>query len=136
MVGKKKGLYLGLLLSLVGIGSVAQAYTVKIRNSTPFTIKYHIAYLTAFCSDDKGELASGHTARFYTGSCSVSKVFAWVYEKPGALLDPLLAIRQEKKVKAKTYDASWGRAGNTNFIVTGPFGRGEKLSYIVTREVS
>jgi len=44
MVTKKKGLYLGLLLSLLGIGSVIQAYEVIIKNETKHRVKFFITY--------------------------------------------------------------------------------------------
>lgn len=132
MVVKKKGLCLGLLL-LLGIGNVIQAYTVKILNSTPYTIKYKVDLIA--CSDDSGELASGHTATHKTGLCMVRAVEATVYEAP-TTLDPTLARRQTRRVKARRYYARAGRAGSTNFIVTGPFGFGEKTQYRVTREVN
>ncbi len=39
MVVKKKGLYLGLLVSLLGTGNVMQAYNLTIENRTPFKVK-------------------------------------------------------------------------------------------------
>ncbi len=42
MIVKKKRLYLGLLVSILGIGNVMQAAMVQIKNSTPYPIRYQI----------------------------------------------------------------------------------------------
>jgi len=44
MVAKKKELYLGLLLSLLGIGNVMQAYRITLKNHTPYKVRFRINY--------------------------------------------------------------------------------------------
>ncbi len=138
MITKKKGLYLGLLVSLLGIGNVMQAYKLTIKNNTPYTVKFKVSYHAPSiiaCRSDEKELGSGHTASINSGLCTVKKVEAEVYEAPAGFMDPTLARRQTRVVKAKPYRARWGRAGNTSWIISGPSGVGDKPEYIVTREV-
>jgi len=133
VVAKKKWLYLGLLLSFLGIGNVMQAYTVTIRNGTPYTIEFKADFIG--CRDNIEELASGHTRRISAGGCLMRALTAKVYERPGVLMDPLLARQQERVVRAEGYYASAGVAGKT-FLITGPYGIGANTSYIVTRKVN
>ena len=133
MVAKKKGLYLGLLIALVGIGNAMQAYTVTIKNGTPYTIKFHADFIA--CKDNKEELGAGHSRRISAGGCLMRALRATVYEKPGVLIDPMAARQQERAVKAEGYSASAGVGGGT-FLITGPYGIGQNTTYIVTRKVN
>lgn len=133
MIVKKKGLYLGLLLSMLGIGSAVQAYTVRIRNSTPYKIRFKVHYVSsATCYTIEKNLASGATYKktkpFFQSGCLVKKVEATVYERPkeGPAVDK----------RAERYYATFGVAGNQTFIVAGPFGKGPGTFYEVTRKVN
>ena len=134
MIVRKKGLYLGLLLSMLGLGSAIQAYTVKIRNGTPYTIRYKVDIASG--RDQHGEVGSGHTEKIGIAGYSVRAVEATVYEKPTTFIDPTIARRKERTVKAKRYYAPGLKAGGGTWLVTGPYGSGGKASYIVTREVN
>ena len=108
MVVKKKGLYLGLLVSLLGTGNVMQAYNLTIENRTPFKVKQTIRYhgeTFLFCRSDKGKIVSGSKAKIKSVLCTVKKVQV-------TLLDPAGAI------KAKEYSAPLRRPGNTTFAVS------------------
>ncbi len=133
MIVKKKGLYLGLLLSMLGVGSAIQAYTVRIRNGTPYTIRFKLDI--AVGRDKHGEIGSGHTEKIGVGGQSIRAVEATVYEKP-TFIDPTLARRKERTVRAKRYYAPGLKAGGGTWLVTGPYGSGTKTGYIVTREVN
>ena len=63
MITKKKGLYLGLLVSMLGVGNVMQAgkYTITIKNNTLHTVKYEIDIVMEW--DKKGRIDPGHTAK-------------------------------------------------------------------------
>jgi len=90
MVTKKKGLYLGLLLSLLGIGNVMQAmskqgspYILTIKNKTPYKITFNVTY------EDKAgekyytkELKSGKKAVTHA-PYKVSRVNASVHTRSG-----------------------------------------------------
>ena len=82
MITKKKGLYLGLLVSMLGMGNVMQAqrytYTtdVSIRNDTPYPIKYSL-YLAA-ARDRYGEIGPGKTAKIPIGNYLIEFVGATV----------------------------------------------------------
>jgi len=121
MITKKKGLYLGLLVSLFGIGNAMQAYTVKIKNSTPHTVKFKVDLMTPApdCKDRYGELASGDIAtKINIGGCSIKGVYATV-QRPG-----------RSAIEAKPYKAPpLGRAGSSAFIISGS----DETGYTVTR---
>lgn len=123
---KKKEIYLGLLLSMLGIGSAVEAYKVRVRNSTPFTIKfiveYHAPSLIA-CRRDVGELAPGHEAEIQSGLCTVKSVGADVFQKKyaGTMLETKGTALGERVIKANRYKAPLGRAGDTVFTISGPF---------------
>jgi len=54
MVAKKRGLYLGLLLSILGMGGIAQAgYKFKFVNNTQYEVGFHIFYHKPCRSDVK-----------------------------------------------------------------------------------
>ena len=51
VIVKKKGLYLGLLVSLVGVGNVMQAmgWTATIKNNTPYTVRFKPGFSSRDC---------------------------------------------------------------------------------------
>ena len=107
MVAKKKGLSLGLLLSLLGIGNAIQAYRLTIENRTQEKVKYVVKYVgevefLKFCRSDKGELGPEKMSKVIrSGSCLVLAVQAWV-----------------GSIRAKSYTTSMGgRAGDSTFVV-------------------
>ncbi len=142
MVAKKKGLYLGLIVLLLGMGSVMQAYKLTIVNKTLHKVRFEINYLGEVeflksCRSDKGELAPGKRKVIRSGLCLVTAVGADVEERrrrntPAGRRGSLRGI-----IKAEPYRASWGRAGNTTWLIEGPFrddfGRNK---YTVTRKTN
>ena len=120
MVVKKKGLYLGLLVSLLGIGNVVQGNRLTIRNETPKKVKFTISYYGGkkeFCSSDIRELDPGKVKHIRSGFCAVRKVVAELTHgrttESGRVLRPL-------KIKVKR-EMPRGRAGNTTWTIKGPF---------------
>jgi len=111
MIAKRKGLCLGLLLSLLSIGNGTRAYKLTIKNDigyeTKFSVKYHGGF---FCLTDTKKLASGGNTKLSSGACTVKEVVALVY-LPEKKYTP-------KWVFAKSYKAPWGRAGNSTFVVS------------------
>ena len=110
---KKKGLCLGLLAALLGIGNIMQAYKLTIKNETKYIIEFKVKYHGEFfisCMPDTKKLASGDSTKLSSGACTVKEVTALVYL--------LLKNRLLKRVVAKPYKASLGRAGNTTFVVS------------------
>ncbi len=85
MIVKKKGLYLGLLVSLVGVGNVmlfGQGWKWKatIKNNTPYTVIFK-AGLKA-CGTQKKVLASGDIGEIEGSKnslCAVNKMEATVH---------------------------------------------------------
>ena len=108
MITKKKGLYLGLLLSMFGIGSAVQAYSVTINNSTPHTVKFRLVGVNpCLRSREKREqsLLAGHKTKINTFWCPLRGLEAWVqrsghpvvkakpyYARPEGLLGGSLVI--------------------------------------------
>ena len=126
MIAKKKGLYLGLLLSMLAVGNAVQAYKVQIRNSTPFTVKFTLKFhgeSAVSCRRDVQELAPGHMAEIQSGLCTVKSVGADIFQKrhAGTILEAAGTVLGEQVVKANRYTAPWGRAGNTVFTINGPY---------------
>ena len=119
MVMKKKGLYLGLLLSLLGMGNVMQANRLTIKNETPRNVTFKVSYYNerkGFCWPDEGELASGKRKDIRSGFCVVKKVEAELRHprtSGGKRFRPL-RIKIERKGPS-------GKAGNTTWIIKGPF---------------
>ncbi len=137
MVVKKKGLYLGLLVALLGIGNVTQAYKLTIVNETPFKIKFEVNYLGEVkalksCRTDKGELAPGKRKIIHSGLCLVTLVEADVFERRRYDTSAGKRGSLRRVVKAKSYKASWGRAGNTTWLVQGPIEGVPDKYYTVT----
>jgi len=127
MIAKKKGLYLGLLLSMLGVGSAMQAYRVQIRNSTPFVVKFTLKFhaeTPGSCRRDVQELAPGHMAEIQSSLCTVKSLEADVFQKrhAGTMLEVTSGtVLGEKVVEANKYKSPTGRAGNTIFIINGPY---------------
>ncbi len=126
MVVKKKVLYLGLLVSLLGIGNIVQAYKLTIVNETSHTVRFAINYfgevkVLKSCRSDKGALAPGKRKVIRSGLCLVTAVGADVLERRrhGTIAGKRGSLRGA--IKAKPYRAPWGRAGNTTWIIEGPF---------------
>ncbi len=121
MVAKKKRLYLGLLLSLFGIGNMAQAYTVELKNETLSTVYFDVRYGIDdwICSDDLNKkLAPEKTLKVKTGLCLVQYVEARVFDKKGMMW-------------IKTSWKGFGRTGG-KFTVSGPHKSG--LRYRITKK--
>ena len=86
MVVKKKGLYLGLLVSLLGVGNVMQVYGLTLGKKNKFTIKNETGYALKFFVDYdencktktyKKKLRSGRTATVRSAGMG-NKVSAFV----------------------------------------------------------
>ena len=109
VVVKNKGLFLGLLVSLLGVGNVIQAYKLTVENKTGLKVVYNIKYfgeseIFKSCRPDKGEVASGSISGIiHSKACSVLLVRAWV---------------GPKMIKAQSYIPRVGRAGNSTFVVS------------------
>ncbi len=128
MVVKKKGLYLGLLVALLGIGNVMQAYRLTIKNETLKKVKFTISYYgrkRKSCSSDTRELASEKHMYIRSRLCEVKKVTAELRHarttKSGRVLKPL-EIKVERNVPR-------GRAGNTTWTIKGPFHDRGRVKY-------
>ena len=103
MVVKNRGLYLGLLVSLLGVGNVMQAYKLTVENRTKFKLKFYIKYF--LCRHDKGEVAPRSISSVIrTGACSVLSVSAWVGPR-------------SMNIKGQSYIPSVGKAANSTFVV-------------------
>ena len=128
MITKKKGLYLGLLVSLLGIGSVMQAYKVQIRNSTPFVVKFTLKFKarTAACQPNIQELGPGHIAEIEAGRCMIDSLKALVFQKRNAG-----AVLGEEAIEAIPYTLS--KTGNSLFIINGPYISTKGTFYSVDR---
>jgi len=100
MVAKKKGLYLGLLLSMLGISGTIQAYKVIIKNDTPHSISYKVDIELG--KDKHGTIDPGRTANVNISSLwDVRNITATVFEKiPDSRFPRGYRI---KKVKATGY---------------------------------
>jgi len=78
MITKKKGLYLGLLVLLLGIGNAMQAYTVTIKNSTSHTVKFKLGFVsgviyTLRCGSKTKKLKAGRIAKIKVKSLCIVK---------------------------------------------------------------
>jgi len=78
MIAKKKGLYLGLLLLLLGVGNIMQAYFVTLENGTEKDVKFIIKFNRKALSDRVTVLPS-HEDKFYAPNQPIS-VDALVYK--------------------------------------------------------
>ncbi len=110
MIVKKKGLYLGLLLSMLGVGSVMQAYKVTIKNTTPYKIKYDIDLVTG--RDKHGTVDPKSSVEREIIGYSVRTVEATVYEK---------CAGQTIQIRARKYHAKLWKAGGGTWLVVGPY---------------
>ncbi len=131
---KKKSLFIGLLLTMFG-AEVAQAYSVKIINATPYTVDYTLDIIAG--KDEKGSLAPGRHRVYNTIGYLTRGVRASVIEEPkSGLVDPLLA-----REKTRTYSIPKGDyyyyspgIGNATFVIYGPYwANGNKVKYQVSR---
>ena len=113
MIAKKKGLYLGLLVSLLGIGNVMQAveYTITIQNSTPYTVKFRLSFVRSGfmlrCWPKEKKLAAGDIAKINVKSCIVKSLEATV-RRSGY-----------PAVKAQPYRPHLGKTGSMTFTISG-----------------
>jgi len=122
MITKKKGLYLGLLVLLLGIGNAMQAYTVTIKNSTPHTVKFKLSFARTGiyalgCWPNKKKLKAGRIAKIKVKSCIVKSLEATV-RRSG-----------QPAVKAKPYKPHYGKTGSVTFTISGT----DESGYTVTR---
>lgn len=118
MIGKKKGLCLRLLVLLLGAGSMIQvleAYTVQIKNDTPYEIGYYIG-LGAITKDKRGILGPGDITKFDTHA-PLTSVKAKVY-RPG---------RSTVKAKGYFFKPRDYRMGDQSYVVSGS----DKTGYTV-----
>jgi len=131
MVVKKKGLYLGLLLSLLGIGNVIQAYGLIFRKKTllyKFTVKnetgYQLKLFVDYYEDCKlyiKRLDSGTTIKIKS-PCGVKQVSAFVYTRPDK-------VYGGRKISAMPYYNSSKLAGDMTFVI-----RRDGKEFRVTKE--
>ncbi len=111
MITKKKGLHLGLLLSMLGIGNVIQAIKVTIKNDTRHTVKFKLGFVrTRDCPlrwPPEQKLAAGHTAKIeMDGRCAVGSLKATV-QRSG-----------RPSVKVKPYKGH-ARSRSKSFVISG-----------------
>ncbi len=110
MITKKKGLYLGLLVSMLGIGNAMQAYEVTVKNNTPLTVKFKLKFsseVPSFCQFAQ-ELPAEGIAKETLWCCGVIGLEATV-QRLGS-----------PAVKAKPYVSRLGdMAGDRTFIISG-----------------
>lgn len=65
--------------------------TVYIVNTTPYALRYHVGYITAFCSSDNGELKAGGVAGLQLGFCNTDNIQIAVHQ-PNGLPDQITNI--------------------------------------------
>ena len=124
MITKRKGLYLGLLLSLLSVGNLVQAYTITLENKTLLNVHFFVKYgytglARLFCKNDEKWVIPGETVRIKVGGCLVKDVKAKVFENGGKF----------KEVRWRGI-----RAGG-KFTVSGPHKyRGGYWEYRITRK--
>ncbi len=82
MVIKKKVLCLGLLVSLLGIGNVMQAYVIQLVNRTQHQVRFNIRYKgkKGFAGSDEKTIHPGG-AKFLDPTHGIRDVRAFVYHK-------------------------------------------------------
>jgi len=100
MVAEKKGLYLGLLLSLFAIGNLMQAkkpYKFLFVNNTEYRLKFVVQY-HGRCKLDSKVVESRNIERFKSYKpCEIKKFIVVAYDK---YIVPLINIR-EKNIRAE-----------------------------------
>ncbi len=130
VIAKKKGLYLGLIVSLLGIGNLAQGNRLTIKNKTKRDVEFTISYYAGreaskFCRSDKGELAAGETKNIRSGFCAVKRVEGKLrHPRPdsnGRVLRPLKITVEHRVPLART--------GNTTWTIEGPFHGSKGVEY-------
>jgi len=136
MITKKKGLYLGLLVSMLGIGNVMQAYyKIQIRNSTPFVVKFTLRFKarTAACQPNIQELGPGHIAEIEARGCIIDSLKALVFQKrhAGTMLEVPGTVIGEEAIEAIPYTLL--KTGNSLFIINGPYISTKGTFYSVDR---
>jgi len=115
MIAKKKGFYLGLLLSLLGVGSAVQAYKVTIKNTTPNRVRYFIDTDPTYMSVD-GELRSNGKITEEIG---------------GNLVELRASVRQgTRSVRATSYQPTRVERKNQSFTISG----NETAGYTVKKD--
>ena len=131
MITKKKGLYLGLLLSMFGIGNAMQAYKVQIRNSTPSVVKFTLGFktrTTGACQPNIQELGPGHIAEIETRGCMIASLKALVFQKRHAG-----TVLGEEAIEAIPYTYTLLKTGDSLFIINGPYISTKGTFYSVDR---
>ncbi len=123
MIVKKKGLYLGLLVSLVGVGNVmlfgqGWSWKVTIKNNTPYTVRFKAGVKA--CGTYEGGLVSGDIAKIEGSKnslCAVRKMEATVH-RPGL-----------PAVEAKPWSTGGFGIRSGSFVISGS----DKTGYRITR---
>ena len=99
MVAKKKGLYLGLLLSLLAIGKLTakEGYKFLFANNTPYRLKFIVHY-HGRCEPDFKEVEHKSIGKLESNKlCSIKQFVVVAYDKH---IIPRIGIR-EKKIRAE-----------------------------------
>jgi len=128
MVAKNKGLYLGLLLSMLGIGNIIQAYKLTFKNETKYKVSLTVIYKN--CNPNKKKLSPGKSVKINSKSCIVKQVLASVFVDSKR-------VYGKKMVLATPYFSSSDEVDDMAFVIEGPFRvrRGKIGSpYKITRE--
>ena len=124
MIVKKKGLYLGLLLSLLGMGNMMQGkYTITIKNSTPHPVKFKLSFSRSGiyalqCWSNTKKLKAGRIARINVKSCPMKGLEATV-QRSG-----------QSVVKATPYNLHYGRTSSSTFNISGTDETGYKVTKV------
>ncbi len=121
MIAKKKGLYLGLLLSMLGIGNVMQAYEVIIKNNTPHTVKFRLNFSPECQLPTAKKLAAGGRVKIWVGQLCTMKSLEAMVQRSG---HPTVGAKSLEPAKWQGY---YGHPTRT-FIISG----NDKAGYTVT----
>ena len=95
MITKRKGLCLGLLLSLLSIGNAVQALRLDViakalkdgivlLNATTKNVKFYVDYKGSICRNDRKWIGPSDSKFIKTRLCTVKTVIAKVYFKDGS----------------------------------------------------
>ena len=126
MVVKKKVLYLGLLVSLLGIGSVIQAYKLTVENRTRFSVTCRIKYVgeSKFFKSCRPDILvikpRSISVDVSSGACSVLSVRA----------EMLVGSRM---IKARSYIPLVGKAATSTLVIS-KHGEGFKVFRVKYRK--
>jgi len=132
MVVKKRGLYLGLLLSLLGIGNVIQTYTITIKNTSNrialVRVVYHKATNFPCRRTSAVEEVSPDGFTQISSECAVKKVEAEMFQKG---VRRKLASGESTGTIAKPYTAPSYKtgAGDMTLIISGTSGTGFGMAF-------